>query len=128
MSDGKNIAISCGGDETNYYLFYTGPSGYDYNSCENIAKFAKEKFSSMKDMPDEEIMHKHIYWATDSFGYKGMYNGDTYVLFDDADKLPDDLKADAYKYCKLEDKNKGRGHEFDDMLDKSQVNDISFDR
>lgn len=99
MSD-KGLAIPCGGDDNNYYMFYCG-HGYEHNSYETIAQFAREKFPHLKDLSDQEIKDKHIYWGTESPSFEAMYNGDTFVLFDDADKLPDDKKADAYRCCNL---------------------------
>ena len=88
-------AISCGNDdEKNYYCFYTGMC-YEQNSIKNIIAFAREKFPSFKNLMDEEIQNNHIYWATESSQYKGMYNGDEYILFEDIDKLPEDMKIDA---------------------------------
>ena len=120
MSD-KGLAAPCGGDDNNYYMFYCG-YGYENNSYETIAQFAREKFPHLKDLSDQEIKDKHIYWGTESPSFEAMYNGDTFVLFDDADKLPDDKKADAYRCCNLSKSEvvkkhtPVRGSEFDDIF------------
>lgn len=101
----KSKAQPCGSiDNTrNHYMFYTGGGGsYTNNTSDEIAKFGKEHFDSMKDMSLDEIKDKHIYWGSDEavgYGLKGLYNGDTYVLFDDLEKLPKDMQHDAMKMC-----------------------------
>lgn len=98
MGDASKVAV-VGGDGSNLYYFYTGSSSYKDNSIENIAAFAQEHFDSCKGKSVEDIESKHIFWGTDSGGYQGFYNGDTYILFDDLSKLPQDVKQDALKYC-----------------------------
>ena len=99
MGDASKVAVA-GGDGSNLYYFYTGSSSYKDNSIENIAAFAQQNFDSCKGKSVEDIESKHIFWGTEGGGYKGFYNGDTYVLFDDVEKLPEDVKQDALKYCK----------------------------
>lgn len=84
----------CGGDNSNYFMFYTGP-GYGI-SKEDIANWGKFVYNNLfGDMSIEEIMHKHIYWATDSMNYASMYNGDTWVLYNNITLLPTDKRIDA---------------------------------
>lgn len=94
-------ATPCGGDNKNYYMFYTGGGGdYSNNTVEAIAKFGQEHFPNFKDLGFEDIKNFHVYWGTDeSRGYESFYNGDTYVLFDDIEKLPEDMKKDALNHC-----------------------------
>ena len=51
-------------------------------------------------MSEDEIIHKHLYWANESQLYNGIYNGDTFILFNDINLLPEDFKLDAIKSCK----------------------------
>lgn len=99
MGDASKVAVA-GGDGSNLYYFYTGSSTYKNNSIENIAAFAQQNFDSCKGKSVEDIEAKHIFWGTEGSGYKGFYNGDTYVLFDDINKLPQDIKQDALANCK----------------------------
>lgn len=93
-----------GGDKTNYFMFYTSNNGtYKDNTADNIAQYGKEHLDGLKDLSLEEIKDKHIYWGTET-GFNAFYNGDTYVLFDDIEKLPEDMKKDAYENCKGYDK------------------------
>lgn len=90
----------CGGDKTNYLMFYTSNYGtYKDNTADNIAQYGKEHLEGLKDLSIEEIKNKHLYWASE-IGYHSAYNGDTYVLFDDIEKLPEDMKQDAIENCK----------------------------
>lgn len=123
MTDRKGAAIPCGGDDDNYYMFYLG-NCYEHNNIDNVVEFARSKFDSMKNMSDEEIKNKHIFWATDSARFEDNYNGDVYVLFDDADKLPEFKQKDAYRECKLNTAIKGRGDEF---AISSETTDDSYD-
>lgn len=85
----------CGGDKVNYWLFYTG-SGYRNATKENIAQWARYVLQDIFfDMTVEQIMNKHIYWGTESGSYKSFYNGDTYVLYNSLEKLPEDMQYDA---------------------------------
>lgn len=89
-----------GGDKTNYFMFYTDNyGGYKDNTADNIAQYGKEHLEGLKNLSLEEIKDKHIYWGTET-GFNAFYNGDTYVLFDDIEKLPEDMKKDAYENCK----------------------------
>ena len=89
-----------GGDKTNYFIFYTDNYGvYKDNTADNIAQYGKEHLEGLKDLSLEEIKDKHLYWGTET-GFNAFYNGDTYVLFDDIEKLPEAMKKDAYENCK----------------------------
>ena len=99
MGDASKVSIA-GGDSQNLFYFYTGSQSYRDNSVENIAAFAQERFDSCKGKSVEEIESKHIFWGTEGPSFKGFYNGDTYVLFDDINKLPESVKQDAYANCK----------------------------
>lgn len=98
LEESKNIfkAKPYGGDKNNFYYFYVEPD----NSIENIIAFAKENFDSCKDKSPEEIEAKHMFWGTDGIGFEEFYNGDTFVLFDDINKLPETIKQDALRHCK----------------------------
>ena len=91
----KNLK-PCSDDNENYWMFY---SGEFYNAnIDTIANWARfNKPELFNDMSNDEIGHKHLYWATESTSYEGVYNGDTYVLFHAINKLPEDLKIDAEK-------------------------------
>lgn len=93
----RTLPDVCGGDGTNYWYFYSG-SSYPNNSRESIAAYAKEHFEPFKDMDVDMIANDHMYWGTDACNFKGCYNGDTNILFGDADKLPEALREDAYRY------------------------------
>ena len=43
---------------------------------------------------------KYSYWASE-WGYSGFYNGDTVVLYDDLNNVPEEFKADAMKYGQM---------------------------
>ena len=83
-----------GGDKKNYWYFYCGPE-YPQNKYESIAEFARNHIPSLRDAETEDIVYDHIYWGTDEGGYHGFYNGDTFVLYDDINKLDDDMRKDA---------------------------------
>lgn len=72
-----------GGDMINYVMVYTGP-GYENNTPQAVLEWGKSQgFDKM-------------YWGSDTaYGMKGMYNGDTYILYKDASKLPSGYKEDA---------------------------------
>lgn len=85
----------CGGDNINYWIFYTG-IGYKNNTRENIAQWARYTLQdTFFDRTIEQIIVNHMYFATDSGNYKHYYNGDTYILFNHFDKLPEDMQYDA---------------------------------
>ena len=94
---------ACGGDGNNYTMFYTGGgSSYANNTMDNIAAFGKGLYPGLKDKSLDEIKDYHIYWGSDEasgYNLKGFYNGDTYVLFDDIEKLPPEMKHDAEQMC-----------------------------
>lgn len=117
MGDASKVAVA-GGDGSNLFYFYTGSSSYKDNSVENIAAFAQERFESCKDKSVEEIASKHIFWGTEGPSFNGFYNGDTYVLFDDIQKLPEDVKKDAYTNCKGYRDDKGKTSEVQDDFPK----------
>ena len=92
-------AVPSGGDKENYYMFYVDNQGsYAGNTADNIAQFAKENIPELSGLTTNAIKSKHMYWATDSGSFDGMYNGDTCVLFVDVNKLPGGLRTDAIKY------------------------------
>lgn len=95
----RELPEVCGGDGENYWYFYSG-CGYENNSSDNIAAFAKENLDYFKDMSVEDIRDNHIYWGTDGPRFHGLYNGDTNVLFGDPDKLPEAQREDAYANVK----------------------------
>ena len=83
-----------GGDGENWAMFYSHDNNYKYS---DIVEYAKSKGF------DKE------YWGSDeALGYdlKGGYNGDTLVVFKDANLLPDGYKEDAIKYGKPITENK----------------------
>lgn len=88
----KGITID-GGDNNNYWMFYNEP----FKSPMNIAYWAKFNLDAFYDMDIPEIRNKHIFYGSDSYGYSGMYNGGTYVLFVNVNRLPDGYKEDAQK-------------------------------
>ena len=83
-----------GSDGINYWMFYTGDN---YNiSKRDIAKYAIHALSDIfGSMSIDTIMSKHIYFGSNSSVYNAIYNGDTYVLFKDYQKLPEKYKLDA---------------------------------
>lgn len=89
-----------GGDNENYWFFYCG-NGYKVSKLA-IANWARYELENLFfDMTEDEIMRRHIYWATDEgISYHGIYNGDTYVLFYNMNHLPEDLKYDAMQEIK----------------------------
>ena len=95
----KNNIKPKGGDNENYWMFYCGP-GYNVNSI-IIANWARYELPNIFfDMSEDEIIHKHLYWATESKLYNGVYNGDTFILFNNINLLPEDYKLDAFEKCK----------------------------
>ena len=113
---------SCGGNkDAGMTYFYSGWSDlYAHNTEDEIAAYAKANMPAFKDMDIDEIKDGHIYWGTDGPMYKGFYNGDTYVLFEDIEKLPDAEKQDALSNCKkyIAERNKDRdlGKEYTDAI------------
>lgn len=83
------LCTPCGEKPGNYILFYAG-SCYEYNTPEIILEYGKQ------------FGMGHIYLAGEGSAYKGVYNGDTYVLYKDIDMLPDDMKYDAECYTMRE--------------------------
>lgn len=89
----KKGVMPCGGDMENYWMFYTGP-GYKTTDV-MVANWARYELPEFESLDDEEIIKRHIYWGTESMQYKGFYNGDTYVLYNNINALPEDKKFDA---------------------------------
>lgn len=90
-----------GGDKKNWFAFYTSLQGNSYsnNTQDNIAQFGKENLEGLKDLSIEEIKDFHMYWGSE-YGFHSFYNGDTFILFDNIEKLPENMKKDAYECCK----------------------------
>lgn len=109
VKEDLSVATPCGGDESNYYFFYCDAIDYEQNTPENIAQFGKEHLSGLKNMSTEEIISKHLFFGTEGMYFKAFYNGDTYILFDDIEKLPEDIKEDAYAFCEGYRKRRRRG-------------------
>ena len=84
----------CRVDQIKYQTFY---SGYGYKATPStISEWTKYEFPNLfLNVTDEEIIHNHIYWATNSANYMGTYNGDTYVLFHNMRKLSEEMNHDA---------------------------------
>ena len=69
------------GPDNSYMMFYLGPC---YPLRNNIEAYAKKQGFT------------HCYFGTDEgTGFQHMYNGDTLVVYKDADLLPNTMKADA---------------------------------
>lgn len=91
MKESNNQIKPYGGDNKNWAMFYVPD-----NKRSDIIKYAKDKGFDK------------IYWGSDEalgYGLKGGYNGDTLVVFKDANLLPDGYKEDAIKYGELIDEN-----------------------
>lgn len=74
-------AEPCGGDGKNYLMYYTGAG---YPGPQEILKNAKSRGFDK------------IFWGSDeAYGMKGMYNGDTYIAYNDAEALPKGYREDA---------------------------------
>ena len=70
-----------GGDGENYISYYTG---HGYAGPKEILEDAKQRGFSK------------IYWGSDeAYGMHGMYNGDMYIAYNDAEMLPNGYKEDA---------------------------------
>ena len=70
-----------GGDGKNYISYYTG---HGYAGPKEILEDAKKRGFSK------------IFWGSDeSYGMHGMYNGDMYIAYNDANLLPKGYKEDA---------------------------------
>ena len=70
-----------GGDGENYISYFTG---HGYAGPKEILEDAKKRGFSK------------IFWGSDeAYGYKGMYNGDMYIAYNDAESLPEGYKEDA---------------------------------
>lgn len=86
ISSNTDVMKPNGGDGVNWAMFYSGPQ---YPTPDQVKSWGREHGMN------------NFYWATDeSAGYKGMYNGDTNVVFNDPDKMPETYKQDALTYCK----------------------------
>ena len=67
-----------------YEMHYTG---HGYPTMKEIEGEAKKRGFT------------HSYWGTDEgFGFKGLYNGDTIVVYDDINSLPVGLRMDAERF------------------------------
>ena len=45
---------------------------------------------------------KYAYWASDDvYGYTALYNGDTVIVYDDIESVPESYQEDARKYGEL---------------------------
>lgn len=67
-----------------YEMHYVGPG---YPSRDEIEREAvKNGFT-------------HSYWATE-YGYNAFYNGDTIVVYNSTEDMPEDMKKDAEEYGK----------------------------
>ena len=73
-----------GGDGINFWMFYAGPG---YPSLDEIIQFGKDNGCT-------------VMWWGSEYGYEAPYNGDTWCLCKDINKLRDDYKADAIKVGK----------------------------
>ena len=91
-----------GGDGVNYTLHYCGGS-YKENSGENIERYAK----------DRGAYHA---WGSD---YDGL-NCDTWVVFDDAQKVPQNLRAFCQQH---QDKIDAQRNQIQSVLSKSETID-----
>ena len=99
-------ATPYGGDGLNYYMFYCG-ADYKCNSVDAIAAYAKEMLTGLKNLTLKEIKLKHMYWGSEGLFFKGVYNGDTWVVFDKIDELPQSMMLDAYSFCEWYKNKKG---------------------
>lgn len=91
----KSYIKSCGGDGTNFWMFYTGAS-YKTSLIDVVHYAWFELTDIFGNMSEEEIIKNHIYWGSDeSYGMKGAYNGDTYILYNNINALPQDYQFDA---------------------------------
>lgn len=70
-----------GGENGKYYMFYVG-AGYD-RTRDDILEYGSE------------VGMSHTYFGSDSAGYNGFYNGDTVVLYENLEDLPELMQKDA---------------------------------
>ena len=70
-----------GGVEGKYHIFYTG-QGYNV-TADDVLEYGKT------------VGMSHVYWGTDAVNFSGSYNGDTYVLYEDIENLPESYQEDA---------------------------------
>lgn len=90
----KSYIKPVGGDGENYWYFYCG-SGYKTSDIA-IANWARYELENIFfEMSEDEIIRHHLYWGTEGPNFKASYNGDTYVLFNNINQLPEELRADA---------------------------------
>lgn len=82
------------GGELSWAGFYC-LRNYPGNIVDYIVKYAKLAFPRLSWMSDEDIKRDYMYWGTDSGNYEGFYNGDTWIVYDNIDLLPEGMKADA---------------------------------
>lgn len=58
-------------------------------------------YPSMKEIEKDAVKRGFIYsyWASE-YGFKDLYNGDTVVVYDDIDSLPELMREDAKRHGK----------------------------
>lgn len=89
----------CSSDHENVWEFYADCQFFEYrnNTTNKIAAYAKENIPYFKKMDIDDIIKDHIFLGYEGSSCHASYNGDTYVLFIDPDKLYEDMRRDAYE-------------------------------
>jgi hypothetical protein len=81
-----------GGEAGKWHAFYTGP-GY------NVTKDDVLRYG-------EGVGMSKVYWATEASNYSGHYNGDTYILYEDKENLPEAMRPDAARAEEIEQRKR----------------------
>ena len=87
-----------GGDE-HYAMFYCYSS--EGPVVPRVLEYARLVYPNLAPLSDKEIEEKYMYWGSEC-GFHAMYNGDTWVVFDNINNLPQDMRLDAYNNTKQE--------------------------
>ena len=87
-----------GGDE-HYAEFYCWTNERPVVSL--VLEYARLVYPNLAPLSDKEIEEKYMYWGSEC-GFHAMYNGDTWVVFDNINNLPQDMRLDTYNNTKQE--------------------------
>ena len=100
-ADGIEIeeVIKPDGGNMHYAEFYCWTGGGPV--VPRVLEYARLVYPNLAPLSDKEIEEKYMYWGSE-YGFHAMYNGDTWVVFDNINNLPQDMRLDAYNNTKQE--------------------------
>lgn len=107
MAKEENTIKPNGGVAGKYYMFYAGAG---YPSHDEVIQFGKK------------VGMSHIYFGSEGAAYHGIYNGDTNVLYEKLDDLPEAMRKDAEQALRSEENQKKWANQLQNDPDKRSVN------